>query len=162
MPATLDDTETQLVAGLARDVLARTAPEELALFPITSAAYFRDPAKVTAPRAHGDAALGFGAESVAALAPVALVLSTEAVRWLVGELRKAVQDEGASVVQQLIRRALKRPDAPAAPPVVPIPSAHFATMRQRLVARAIELGVPRAKAEMMADTAVSSLATAGT
>ena len=168
MPATLDPTETQLVAGLAHDVLARTAPGELALFPVTSAAYFRDPQAVTARRAGGDSALGFGTETMVAMAPIALAVSTEVVRWLMGELRTALKTQGAAAIDRAMKRlfgklvpddgATKQGGAPAAPSLTP---RQLADIRERAISRARQLGLSVPKAEQMADAVVAAVATTG-
>lgn len=170
MPATLDSTETQLVAALARGAVAQTAPGELALFPITSAAYFQNPGRTVAWPRGGDAALGFGAEVAVAVAPVALAVATEVAKWLLGELREALKSEGTAAIKRAAERLAQRlvpGSAPATPPARPAPTTptftphQLADLRARAADRARQLGLSLPKAEQMADAMIAAIATAG-
>lgn len=55
-----DVAQKELIASIARDLIAQTAPQELPLFRTTSEAYFKNPEKMLKGQAGKDEALGFG------------------------------------------------------------------------------------------------------
>ena len=106
--ATADVADTDLIIEVARGMVAETAPEELPLYGTTSAAYRRDPDRAVRPDSSGDDLLGFGDAVAFAVAPVALAMTTEVVRFLGDEVRKALKEQGATAVSAAIRRLFGR------------------------------------------------------
>ena len=103
--------EQDLVAALARDAVASTAPEELPLFRRTSEAYFEDPSQVLASPKSKDEALGFGVEAAVVLvSPAALAVATSVVQYLATEVGGALKEEVGPRIKDLIESLFKRDD----------------------------------------------------
>jgi len=67
--------QNQLVADLARDMVAEIAPQELPTFRAQSEAYFKDPERALKGQAGKDDMLGFGVgAAVTFLTPVVLAV----------------------------------------------------------------------------------------
>lgn len=164
-----------LVVALARATVERAAPEELVLFPAASEAYLdgRDPSKAT----RGDPMLGFGIETaVVLLTPVALTVAKDVLGFLRAQLKKRAEEHGDEAIDWLIDRLLRRNGKdPAAAGVAPptAPSTHatepneleltdeqLEQVRQLALEKAQQLKLPDAKAKLLADSLVGSLATA--
>jgi len=171
-----------LVVALARATVERAAPEELVIFPAASEAYLQgqDPSKATL----GDPMLGFGVDAaVVLLAPVALTVAKEVLGFLRVQLKKHAEERGADAVDWLIHRLFSPKDeepsgtAPAdAAASVPAPADTSAAVgptddieltdeeleqvRALALEKAKQLKLPDAKAQLLADSLVGSLATA--
>jgi hypothetical protein len=105
--------EHDLVAALARDAVASTAPEELPLFRRTSEAYFADPADVLSKAEAKDEALGFGVEqAVILVTPAALAVATSVVQFLSNEVGGALKEQVAPRIKDLVEGLFRRDDAP--------------------------------------------------
>jgi hypothetical protein len=169
MSAATDD----LVTELARDAVARTAPEELPLFRAASAAYLEDPeAAAAGTGARGDA-LGFGAEAAMALVtPVALAVSTDVLRFLRAEVAKHAREQGADAIAGVVRKLFKRfrdedeiatavgdaqPDT-ALPGLSP---EQLEEVHRIAVEKARSLRLSSERAELLADSIVGELVVAG-
>ena len=99
----------QLIADVARDIVAQTAPQELPLFRATSAVYFKRPDKALKNQAGKDEILGFGTgEMVSLLTPVVLTVVTEVVTFLTLEVKKAVAAESASLISDQVKNLFKK------------------------------------------------------
>ena len=88
----VDVARNQLVATVARDLVAQTAPQELPLFQATSEAYFKNPNKLLRGQSGKDEMLGFGVvETVSAMmaSPIILNIVNDVVNLLVGEVKDA-------------------------------------------------------------------------
>lgn len=152
-----------VVAELARSAVERAAPEELPLFPATSEAYFADPSAVG--RAGGrDEMLGFGVEAAAMLVtPVALQVAREVFDFVAAHLRKRAAEHGGEAIDGAVARLLHRDkadgeDEAAAPPE--LTDEQLEQVRTIALEKARALRLPEAKAELLADSLVGSLATA--
>ena len=171
-----------LVVALARATVERAAPEELVIFPAASEAYLQgqDPSKAT----RGDPMLGFGVDAaVVLLAPVALTVAKEVLGFLRVQLKKHAEERGDDAVDWLIHRLFSPKDeepsgtAPAdAAASVPAPADTSAAVgpaddieltdeeleqvRALALEKAKQLKLPDAKAQLLADSLVGSLATA--
>lgn len=103
--------EQDLVAALARDAVASTAPEELPLFRRTSEAYFEDPSQVLASPKSKDEALGFGVEAAVILvSPAALAVASSVVQYLATEVGGALKEEVGPRIKDLIEGLFQRGD----------------------------------------------------
>lgn len=151
------------VTALARAAVERAAPEELPLFPATSEAYLRDPASLR-PRGGRDDMLGFGVEAAAVLVtPVALSVARDVLTFLAEQVRRVARKEGEGAVDRLVDRVAGRDDEeqPAAPPPpAELTDAQLEQVRAHALEKALLLRLPPAKAELLADSLVGSLATA--
>jgi hypothetical protein len=164
LTSTADDAR---VTALARAAVERAAPEELPLFRATSEAYLRDPAALERQRAGGkDDMLGFGAEAAMVLVtPVALSVASDVLRFVGEQIRRVARKEGEGAVDALVDRVAGRDEeAAAAAPAEPAPLELTDEQLEQVRAVALEkaklLKLPDAKAELLADSLVGSLATA--
>lgn len=161
MSASPDD---ELVAELSREVVALAAPHELPLFRATSAAYFRDPDQVLKRRGSRDEMLGFGGADLMALTPYVLAVATPVVRYLFDEVATVAREEGSAVIRQVVRRMFDRsPDSGGVTAVEPVSlnPDQLRRVRELTMEKAKELELPEGKAELLADSVVGRLATAG-
>lgn len=153
-----DDTR---VLELARAGIRRAAPEELPLFGPTSEAFLEDPASLD--RADGgDQVLGFGAEAALVLVtPAALSVAREVVTFVATQVRARLKDEGEGAVQRTLDRIFghKHDGAPAEPPPPELSGEQLARVHALALEKARLLKLPHAKAELLADSIVGSLAT---
>lgn len=169
-----------LVVALARATVERAAPEELVIFPAASEAYLQgqDPSKAT----RGDPMLGFGVDAaVVLLAPVALTVAKDVLAFLRVQLKKHAEERGDDAVDWLMNRLFSRKDEepPATAPADAAASApadaggageptddieltdqELEQVRALAFEKAKQLKLPDAKAELLADSLVGSLATA--
>ena len=170
-----------LVVALARATVERAAPEELVIFPAASEAYLQgqDPSKAT----RGDPMLGFGVDAaVVLLAPVALTVAKEVLGFLRVQLKKHAEERGDDAVDWLINRlfsgkdeepsATAPADAAASAPApadacgvepaddIELTDEELEQVRALALEKAKQLKLPDAKAELLADSLVGSLATA--
>ena len=173
--------DDELVVALARATVERAAPEELVIFPAASEAYLQgeDPSKAT----RGDPMLGFGVDAaVVLIAPVALTVAKDVLAFLRVQLKKHAEERGDDAVDWLINRLFGRKDeepsatAPAdaaapAPPAdagaaaeppddVELTDEELEQVRALALEKAKQLKLPDAKAQLLADSLVGSLATA--
>lgn len=88
----VDVAQNQLIASIARDLVAQTAPQELPLFQATSEAYFKNPNKLLKGQSDKDEMLGFGVvEAVSAVmtSPIILSIVNEVIHLITGEAKEA-------------------------------------------------------------------------
>ncbi len=176
--------DEELIASVAREQVAQLAPQELPLFRAQSAAYFEDPQKALQGDRAGEDMLSFGPEvAFALLTPVILSVTSTVLGAVAEELAKTLGEESRGVVGDLVRRLFRRPPAGvqdagsgaggagraggaggaggAPPPEVPVlTAAQLARVRQSAFERARLLNVPEARASLLADSLVGSLALA--
>jgi hypothetical protein len=152
--------DPELTVELARSAVAEIAPEELPLFAATSAAYRRDPGAIDGARGR-DEVLGFGAETAAALAPVALSVAGAVVEFVAGQVMEAVKGEAAGAIQRAVKRLFRLggdEDEQADPPPR-LSAEQLQQVRAVALERAKALQLPARKAELLADALVGRLAT---
>jgi hypothetical protein len=166
--------DEELIASVAREQVAQLAPQELPLFRAQSAAYFEDPQKALRGDRSEDDVLSFGPEvAFALLTPVILSVTSTVLSAVAEELGKTLGEESRGIVGDLLRRLFRRPPAGAeeasgaggtggeSPPEVPLlTAAQLARVRQSAFERARQLDVPEARASLLADSLVGSLALA--
>lgn len=151
------------ITTLARAAVERAAPEELPLFRATSEAYLRDPTALE-QRGGKDDLLGFGVEAAAVLVtPVALSVARDVLVFLGDQIRRVARKEGEVAVDRIVDRAAGR-DEDAAAPAPDGPAELTDEQLEQVRALALEkaklLKLPDAKAALLADSLVGSLATA--
>lgn len=151
----------QLIADVARDIIAQTAPQELPLFRATSAAYFKHPDKVLKDQTSKDEMLGFGPdEAVALLTPYVLLVMTEAVTFIVNEVKKSVTDESAAVISDLVKKQFKRfrsKEKKEQHEVVLLTPEQIEQVHKQVYEKAHQLKLSDDKAGLLADAVVGSL-----
>lgn len=147
-----------LVAELARRAVERAAPEEMPLFRATSEAWLADPSGIRSARGRDDM-LGFGIEAAAMLVtPVALQVARDVFDFVVAHLRERARDEGEEALDGLVDRVLDR--GGHRDPAVELTDEQLVRVRALAVEKARALRLSEAKAELLADSLVGSLATA--
>lgn len=155
--------DNQLIADIARQAVAKSAPQELPLFRGLSAAYFDDPAKAVRAHAGKDEMLGFGAGDAAAfITPAALAVATAVVQFVFTQVVSAVKNESASLIAKYIRKlfGLAVDDGAALKPLN-FDADQLARVRGLALEKARQLNLPDAQAALLADALCGSLAAAG-
>ena len=157
------ETEDELVIAVARDLVARTAPQELPLFRATSAAYLDDPERVLRAKPQKDEVLGFRLEGVVVfLTPAALEVAKAVVSFLVGQVRGAVAKEASDTVAKGVHDLFHPPRTGETTPGASSPRAGVERRpAQRVHDLALEkaraLDLPESQAGLLADAMVGSL-----
>lgn len=156
-------TPDDLVAALARATVERAAPEELPLFAPMSEAYLADP-KALEPGKGRDEMLGFGVDAAVLLVtPVALQVARDVLGFLHEQLRERAREHGEGAVDRIVARLVGKQDAAAEAETEAVPELTDAQLEQvRALAfeKARSLKLSDARAELLADSLVGSLATA--
>ena len=156
-----DVADDAAVVALARAAVERAAPDELPHFPAASEAYLegRDPAEA----ARQEATRSFGVAAVL-LTPVALTLAKDVLGFLRVQLTEQAEKHGGEVIDRLVDRLLHRGEAKPATsePVEPpeLTDEQLAQVRAFALEKARLLNLSEAKAALLADSLVGSLATA--
>jgi hypothetical protein len=110
--------------------------------------------------------LGFGVEAAAVLVtPVALSVARDVLVFLGEQLRRIARTEGEGAIDRLVDRVAGRDDAEAemdapAPAPLDLTDEQLEQVRALALEKARLLKLPDAKAELLADSLVGSLATA--
>ena len=154
--------DQSLVRDLAKKLLRETAPEELPLLRPASERYFADPEKALRERRQQQEVLGFGAEAaVVLLTPIVLSVATDVLTEFATEIGKVAGSKGVSAIRAALRRLFRlepASDEPAQVEIPPISREQLIVVRQNAFDRAIMLDLPEAKAGLLADAVVGSLA----
>ncbi|MEX2983331.1 hypothetical protein [Streptomyces sp. C36] len=149
-------TEGTRVRDVVRDVVARVAPEELPL--VEALARFDDATVVRRLGRRGGRRepLGFGLGEIAAMAaPVVWLVVDETAR----QIAAAVATSATTGTRTVIRRLLRRPDAPVTVPE--LTREQLAEIHRRVVESAVQRGLGDERAATIADAVVARLALAG-
>jgi hypothetical protein len=148
----------ELVAALAREVVAGASPGELPLFRATSAAYMRDPQSVLEPRQGGEQSLGFGVEAaVLLITPAALQAARGVLEFLVSQVTEAAKSETSDQIRARVHRLFDR-DAEAKPDAAALRPEQLARVREIAFAAGIQAQLPEREANLVADAMVGRLA----
>ena len=152
-----------LVAALARASIERAAPEELPLFRATSQAYFNDPEALEKQRSR-DEMLGFGVDAAVMLVtPVALAVAKDVIEFIGAHLRARAEKEGGGAIDRVLDRLVNRDGEAAATEPAGVPELtdeQLDQVRTLALEKAKQLKLSDAKAELLAESLVGSLATA--
>jgi hypothetical protein len=155
--------QNQLIADLARDIVAQIAPQELPLFRATSAAYFKNPEKALKKQTGKDEMLGFGAgEMVPLLTPVVLAVITEVVTFLTVEVKKAVAAESASLISEQVKNLFKKfhPEGEIGQrDPAQLTHEQLARVHKLAYERFLQLKLPETQADRLADAITACLIT---
>jgi hypothetical protein len=158
-------TDDALVAALARASIERAAPEELPLFRATSDAYFNDPAALEQQRSR-DEMLGFGVDAAVMLVtPVALAVAKDVIAFIGTHLRARAEREGGGAIDRVLDRLVGRGETTGGPASEPagvpeLTDEQLDQVRTLALEKAKQLKLSDAKAELLAESLVGSLATA--
>jgi ABC-type transport system involved in cytochrome bd biosynthesis fused ATPase/permease subunit len=109
--------------------------------------------------------LGFGVDAaVVLLTPVALTVAKDVLGFLREQLAKQASKHGESLIDRVVDRLLRRgDDEPAAEPTpepAELTDEQLDQVRDFALQKARQLKLPDAKAKLLADSLVGSLATA--
>jgi hypothetical protein len=141
---------------LAALLLARLAPDELAVLDDTAAEYFNDPAAALRSDS-GDTPLGSGID-VAMMTPY-LLAASGAVLPVLGEIGKDIaQDLLKESATARIRRVFKRNPDEAPGPEALTPE-QVDRVRQAVLSRCHAVGLPAAQAALISDATIGALHT---
>jgi hypothetical protein len=154
-----EPVENDIVADVARGLVAQTAPQELPLFRATSKAYFKDPKKVLEQEQGKDEMLGFGVEIAMFVAPVALEVAKAVVKFVAEELRKSTQKEASSVIEERVHKLFHR-DEGGGEPEPGLTREQLAQVHQVALKTATQLKLPKPQADLLADSVVGRLSIA--
>ncbi|HMI98670.1 MAG TPA: hypothetical protein VK488_02445 [Gaiellaceae bacterium] len=154
-----ESVENEIVADVARGLVAQTAPQELPLFRAMSEAYFKDPQKVLEQKQGKDEMLGFGVEIAMFVAPVALEVAKTVVTFLVAELRKSAEKEASGAIQERVHELFHR-DTGGGEPQPGLTREQLARVHEVALKKASELKLPKPQADLLADSVVGSLSVA--
>ena len=158
----MSSADDERVAALARACVERAAPEELPLFRATCEAYLDDPRSLERRGGGKDDMLGFGVEAATILVtPVALSVAKEVLVYLGEQVRRVARSEGEEAVDRLVDRVSGGDADDAAAPEPPqLTDEQLEQVRAVALEKALLLKLPDAKAQLLADSLVGSLATA--
>lgn len=155
--------QSQLIADVARDVVAQVAPQELPLFRATSVAYFKNPEKALKQQRGKDEKLGFGGgDVVTLLTPIILTVMTEVVTFLTVEVKKAVAAESASLISDQVKNLFKKfhPEGEEGQhDPAPLTREQIARVHKLAYERFLQLKLPETQANRLADALTARLIT---
>jgi hypothetical protein len=149
-----DAAQNQLIASIARDLVAQTAPQELPLFQATSEAYFKNPQKLLRSQSGKDEMLGFGVVdtmSVVMASPIILNIVNDVVTVLIGEARDA------GFFKRLFGKS-RSTDEPTKGPR-PLTREMMQQMYQVALEKGRQFQLSEAQAAQLADSLVAKIAT---
>jgi transposase len=154
------------VEALAQLAVQKTAPDELALFPVAATAYFDDPQRaVKAAKANArDDVLGIGvelADAMPMISTAALWVAHQVVTWIGSEVRASLEEETGGVIRSWVRRVLRRlgmgtDEEKGSDVAESLSPEQLARVRQVAVERALEV-LPEKEARAVADAVVAGL-----
>jgi hypothetical protein len=139
---------------LAHELVEALAPEELPSFALVAEPYLTDPRRAEKQLRDHDDPMGFGLGDALAMAtPVIALVSGSVVTALSDSVAASVRDAGGKLVRKITRKA-KPHELPAAPEWTP---EQLDEIREVALARALDLGMKKAKAATLADALVGAL-----
>jgi hypothetical protein len=160
-------TKNQLIADLARDVVAEIAPQELPMFRAQSGAYFRDPEGALKRQAGKDEMLGFGTGTAATfMTPAVLAVTTVVVNFVVAAVTESIQEEAKDFLGEAVQSIFKKlrsyekkegkkdegkQDVSKEEPLSLTPE-HLKKIRELVVTQALQLGLSGKTAVALADS----------
>ena len=157
-----DATQNQLAADVARDLVSQMAPQEIPLFRVNSENYFKDPQKMLNHQPGKDEMLGFGTgEVVAYLTPVVLSISVEVVKFLTEEVRKSLQSESSSVINEVVKGMFSKfhpaTAQPGQPAAMSLTVEQLQMVHKLAFEQARQLRLSEGRARQLADSLVGGL-----
>lgn len=147
----------QFVAGIARDLIAQTAPQELPLFQATSEAYFENPSKMLKGQTGKEEMLGFGLETVSAvlLSPIVLTIVDEVVKVITDKIADA------GIIRKLLKKLglVKEKEKKVALPLS-LTHEQMQKVHELTVEKALQFKLSKSQAQLLADSLIGRLALA--
>lgn len=146
----------QLIVDFSKHLITQVAPEELDLFDELIEEYFDDPTPPDLSESDDDDALGFGLNELAvAITPAAAAAASSAVGYILSEVLKSTQEEGAAVLAKKVRKLLNPKDKTEA-----LTTEQLRQVRRLALTQAKIFGMETSQARRMADALIGSLALA--
>lgn len=163
-----ESTQNQLVAALARDIVAGIAPQELPTFRAQSEAYFQDPAGALESQAAQEEMLAFGAGGAATfLTPAVLAVTTTVVNFAVEAVKESIKDESKELIGDAVGKMFKKlqPEEKKEgagkkgkePELVALTPDQLKKVRELAYGQALQLRLSESTAETLAESLVGSL-----
>ncbi|HEU5104044.1 MAG TPA: hypothetical protein VFU22_33740 [Roseiflexaceae bacterium] len=148
--------QRNLITETARAAVAELGAKELEDFDETAAEYWRNPRRVRNLYREDDEMLGFGGLELAVVAPAALYIATEVVKFLLESTKGGLSTLVSDTFKELLRR--KPPAEQAAKPghVAPfqLTAEHLAQAHAAGIKAAKELGLPEGKTELVVNAVI--------
>lgn len=156
MTQPMQDDDRRLVVEMAEAMLLNVAPEEVSILPEVSGEFFEDPQR--AVRGAREESLGFGVE-LALLAPFALAVAMEVVKFLLQLAREALGPQVQSGFAAWVRRVFPKAGKGPAQAVVATSLSREQLQKVRQVAydKAQELGLDEDHAASLADSVIGGV-----
>jgi hypothetical protein len=151
----------QLIADVARDVVAQVAPQELPFFRATSVAYFKNPEKALKQQTRKDEMLGFGGgEVVTLLTPIVLTVMTEVVTFAMAIVKESLVQSCADLLNEQAKKMFKKFRAEGkneAGTPAPFTLQQIAWVHKQVYEKFLHLKLSEALANSLADAVVATL-----
>lgn len=157
-----NSNHNQLVAKIAKDLLAQVAPQEKALFRSISETYFKNPEKALAEQKPKDDMLGFGVgEAVGLITPVALAISGDVVKFLFEEATKVMKGESTDLITETVKSwfgKLHHEKKNEKKSSHPLTIEQLEQVRKIVIKKAKQLNLSEKNTKLLADAIIGSLA----
>ena len=151
----------QLIADMARDIIAQTEPSELPLYRAISTEYFKRPAEAAKNQSGRDELLGFGiGDAVPLVTPAMLVVMTQVVAFLTEVIRQSFVEESAILINNRVRSMFKKFRHEGARDELtpaPLTREQLAQVHKHAYEKFLELKLSGTRATYLADAVVASL-----
>lgn len=150
----------QLAVEVARDQVARLAPQELPLFRPLSEEYLRDPETALRPRTGRDEMLGLGPDVAASfVTPVVLAVSQGVLQFLAEDIKKSYGVDASAPITAILRKLFRRPRPDLSDESTPrLTAAQLERVHQLALDKARLLDLPEPQARLLAESLVGGLA----
>jgi hypothetical protein len=154
-----DTTQNQLVADIARDVVAQMAPQELPFFPARSEAYFQNPHKMRPDQTGKDETLGFGVDgaTIALMTPIIMSIVDEVVKVICEDV---IPDEinQSGIMNKMFKmfRSAKKGNKKVTLPLALTPE-QLKQVHNKAISSALELNLSKVQADLLATSLVGKL-----
>lgn len=145
----------RFVVEIARDLVTQAAPQELSLFEDTRDAYFANPDRMLKGQDGQEEPLGFDIVSGAStilITPVALAVVDEVTRMIVDKVAESGMFSKLLQKLHLTRRVHKKVTLP-----LRLTPEQMKQVRKAAVEKAGQCNLPKAQAELLADSLVGKL-----
>jgi hypothetical protein len=152
--------DDDLVGEIALEVLTRVAPQEIAIFPAASRAYFADKDAALKNLRQGDEVLGFGSSLTVFFTPVVLYVLSEVVDTLARIARKAVEDGVSKEFTAVLQSMFAKFRGPKPDGLSVLTKEQIGLIHAKVVSTATRLKVPAAEAGALANAITAQLVTA--
>lgn len=153
-------SEDDLVGDIALDILTHIAPQEVAIFPAASRAYFADKDAALSNLRQGDDVLGFGESLTVFFTPVVLHVLSEVVDSLARIARKAIEDGVSREFTAVLQSMFAKFRGPKPNELSVLTKEQIGLIHAKVVSTAAKLRLPAADAAALANAVTAQLVTA--